>query len=370
MHVNSLSLLNYRNYEKEKISFNKGVNIFYGDNAQGKTNILEAIYLFTTAKSHRTNKNNQIIRFDQDYAAVKINFKNYKGDNSGEIILSQDQKKRIKLNGIPINKTGKLMGFFNAVMFSPEDLNIVKEGPAVRRYFLDVFISQLKPDYFYNLQQFYKIISQRNSLLKEINYNKSLKDTLFVWDNKLIEYGAKIILKRNEFTEKLSVIAKKIHSEITDDNESLKTYYRPNVLNSDIIEEDNIKEIFRKKLEENREKEIEKGITMIGPHRDDMDIEINGMKLKSYGSQGQQRTAVLSLKIAEMEFIKEYKGEYPVLLLDDVMSELDKKRQKYFMKNINDRQIFITCTDIKEFEGYKNISVYKVEKGKVLRRTN
>ncbi len=367
MYVTDVKLKNFRNYENGNINFGKGVNIIYGNNAQGKTNILESIYAFTTGKSYRTNKDSEMILFDKEFANIKISFLNSNGINHGEIVLSSDKKKRIKINEVPINKIGELMGFFNAVIFSPEDLNLIKEGPSQRRKFINICISQLRPNYFYYLQQYIKVLNQRNNLLKSLSFNKSLIDTLPIWDEKLIECGSRIILSRLIFIEKIRTIAKEIHINITRNKEDLKIEYRTNVgiqnYSKDNIEE--IKEIFKKKLERNRKRELNYGMTLIGPHRDDINFFINDMQVKKYGSQGQQRTVVLTLKMAEMELINEELGEYPILLLDDIMSELDKSRQDYIMNNIMDKQVIITCTDINGFNIDKKNYIYRIENGKI-----
>ncbi len=366
MYVHDIKLKNYRNYDYADISFGKEVNVIYGNNAQGKTNILESIYLFTTGKSFRTNKNKEIIQFNNQYANLKMSFENRNGYNTGEIILSSDQKKRIKINDVPINKIGELMGFFNAVMFSPEDLNIIKEGPLQRRKFLDILISQLRPNYFYNLQQYIKILNQRNNLLKTIGIKRKLLDTLSVWDEELIECGSRIIAGRVAFVKKLKDIAAIIHSNITQGAERLHIQYQTNIgIKEDIENVSEIKSAFAKKLDSYRKREIEKGITYIGPHRDDMKLMINDHEVKHYGSQGQQRTVVLSLKMAEMELIKEDIGENPILLLDDIMSELDRNRQNYIMNSIVNNQVMITCTAIDGFEKKDHIAFYRVENGRI-----
>ncbi len=366
MYVNRLNLNNYRNYNKDEISFGDGINIIYGDNAQGKTNILEAIYFFTTGKAYRTNKIKEVIRFGEEFARIKISFENKDGTNNGEVIITQDQKKRIKINDVPINKIGELMGFFNAVIFSPEDLDLVKKGPSERRRFIDICLSQVRPNYFYNLQKYNKILNQRNSLLKAIGTKKSLKDTLSVWDEELVECGSKIIISRIFFIEKIKQLAKEIHSNITNGKEILEIYYKTSIgIDDEVKEIEKVKEIFFNRLKRNKEREIENRISLIGPHRDDIFFHINDIEVKFFGSQGQQRTAVLSLKMAELEYLYEDIGEYPILLLDDVLYELDKSRQEYIMKNIKDKQVIITCTDVKNMDIFKNTCIYKVEKGSI-----
>jgi len=365
MVISNLKLVNYRNHEYSDINFGKKVNIIYGNNAQGKTNILESLYLFATGRSHRTNKSRELIRFGTDYANVKITFESKSGMNTGEMVILTDQKRRIKINEVPINRIGQLMGFFNVVMFSPEDLNLIKEGPSQRRRFLDIGISQIRPNYFYYLQQYVKVLEQRNKLLKEISVKSSLKETLSVWDEKLVEYGSKIIWYRELYIKKLSEFARQVHFNITLGCEKLDISYFPGIRSDQIESEKKIKELFQIQLLHNSKREIESGMTLVGPHRDEIEFVINNVTVKHFASQGQQRTVVLSLKLAEMEFIKEYTGEYPVLLLDDIMSELDKSRQNFLTNKIEDKQVIITCTDIDKFVNYDQASFFKVEKGMV-----
>ncbi|NLY43441.1 MAG: DNA replication/repair protein RecF [Clostridiaceae bacterium] len=365
MYVSSIKLVNYRNYDCTSVEFDKNINIIYGKNAQGKTNLLESIYLFSAGKSHRTNKDRELIHFNKDYANIQMFFTNKDGEKSGEMILSHNQKKRIKINGVPIKKIGELMGFFIAVLFSPEDLNLVKEGPVHRRRFLDICISQIRPAYFFHLQQYMKVLEQRNNLIKRIYEKDSLMDTLSVWDQKLVEHGSRIMYYRISFIENIKKIAKAIHSSITKEAEILEIEYVPcfNIKNVKSISD--VEEEFYRQLKKWNSKEIKNGITLIGPHRDDISFLINGTSVRNYGSQGQQRTVVLSLKMAEMEFIKENIGEYPVLLLDDIMSELDSSRQSYILGKMEDKQVIITCTDVERFKGFCDAKYFKVEKGNI-----
>ena len=367
MHVNSIILKHYRNYEYADVKLNKEINVLYGNNAQGKTNLLESIYLLTTGKSYRTKKDKELIAFKNPYAKISIHFHNQDGENTGEIILSSDQKKRIKINEVPINKIGQLMGFFNAVLFSPEDLELVKSGPSERRKFIDICISQLRPQYFYLLQQYIKILQQRNHLLKNISKKKELKDTLEVWDEKLIKTGVMIIQNRIIFIKQIRDLATQIHGSITQGGEKLEIFYQSNIGIAENVEDINeLKKQYKNRLKQYQKREIEYGITLVGPHRDDICFMINGNILKMYGSQGQQRTVVLSLKMAEMEYIKENIGEYPVLLLDDIMSELDVNRQNYILNHIKNKQVIITCTSTDTFDKInENISFFHIEKGKV-----
>lgn len=345
MIVKSLTLKNFRNYENVNLNFSDEVNVFYGNNGQGKTNLVEAIYFCASGRSHRTNKDQELVKIGSRNTYIGVLSQNSERTNIIEIQIDKHERKKIKLNDISAKKVGELMGRLNAVIFCPEDLFLVKEGPSERRRFVDIGISQSRPSYFYDLQQYLKILNQKNNLLREIQYNKKLADTLEVWNYSLADFGSKIIKYRQDFLKSVSEIAAKRHSEFTNDNEKLSIFYRPSIKveNGDTISI--IKEKFEKQLSDMFLKEIEKGISMIGVQRDDFDIDLNGIDLKHFGSQGQQRTAVLAMKVAEVEIIKEQTNELPVLLLDDVMSELDASRQKLLFKSLKGIQIFITCTD-------------------------
>lgn len=359
-------LRTYRNYNLLDTKFNVGFNIIYGNNAQGKTNILEAIYLCTTGRSHRTIKDNELIKYGSDKYTVKVIYhKADRNDNSIEIRYVTKEKKNILINEIPIKKIGSLMGQLNSVMFSPEDLQIIKEGPSERRRFIDIALSQLKPSYFYNLQQYIKILNQRNHLLKEIFLRKESVNTLDIWNQSLADTGSKIIKERVKFIEDLYRKAYNFHKSITNNKEKLLIKY----ISSIRFElETDIKGAFLERLDEEKGREIQKGTTLVGPQRDDIEILVNDASLKQYGSQGQQRTAVLSLKLSELEIIKDNCGEYPVLLLDDVMSELDRKRREYLIENIKNIQTFITCTDKNDFiKDIDNGSCFiRIENGAVI----
>lgn len=345
LHITALKLGNFRNYESLSIELARDYNIIYGDNAQGKTNIIESIFLCASGRSHRTSKDSDLIKTGNNGYFVKLQIIREERQYEIEIIFDKDEKKKIKVNEIAVKKLGDLMGHLNAVIFSPEDLYIIKEGPSERRRFLNMTLSQLKPSYFHDLQQYAKILLQRNMLLKEITTKRELLETLDVWNHHLVKTGSRIIKARDEFIKKLNTKARERHNKLTKNMELLKIEYVPsfNMEKADELRE--IEEIFGKNLEAAANKELYKCTTIYGPHRDDYDIILNGMSTKSYGSQGQQRTSVLSIKLSEIDIMKEETGEYPVLLLDDVLSELDNKRQEYLFENIEDIQTFITCTD-------------------------
>lgn len=358
MYIYNISLKNYRNLKNVSLNLKNGINIFYGNNAQGKTNLLEAIYICGTGRSHRTHIDKELINFEQNEAHIKlkiINDDNIK--NKIDLHLKKDFKKGIAINNFPIKKLGELFGFFHVVMFSPEDLNLIKKGPAERRRFLDLELCQVSKIYYYNLQQYYKILKQRNNLLKKIIKNNELKQTIFAWDSQFCYFGNKIITARNEFVNKISNLASKVHSDITNNKEILTIKYKPNVLNFD----------FEAKLKKNLDKDILYGSTSVGPHKDDLTFFINNINIHDFGSQGQQRTAVLSTKLAQINFIKQQKNTYPVLLLDDVLSELDKSRQEFLMESIKNIQVIITCTGVEDFvKNYFDIySLFNVVDGNI-----
>ena len=348
MIVNKIYLENFRNYDRQTIELNKEKNVFFGLNGQGKTNIIEALYYFCTCKSFRSVHDREVIKFDKDFSHIKIDFETKRRDNTADIYITD--KKSVKLNGVNLEKLSELVGIANMVIFTPEQLNLIKEGPGVRRSFLDVFISQTKPTYFKYLMNYYHILKQRNNILK----NRKMLSAIDVWDEKLAETGVVIAKERSEF---LKVIDKFIKKYVTE-NEELSVLYLPSVKN-DFTDKEN----FVSQLKNSLERDIEKGITMTGPHRDDFDVLLNGKSLKKYGSQGQMRTAVLKIKLAECEIIKEITGEEPLLLLDDILSELDETRRKYFTENIVGRQVIITCTD-KEFAYDGKGSYFSIEDGK------
>lgn len=365
MLIKSIKLKNFRNYESSYIEFAKDFNIIYGNNAQGKTNIVEAIFLCASGRSHRTSRDCELMRYGTDTFDIRLVLEKQNIQREIHITYCDEERKKIKINDIAAKKVGELMGHLNAVMFSPEDLLLIKQGPAERRRFVDITLSQLKPSYFYDLQQYAKILFQRNSLLKNIAIKRELEDTLEVWDNHLAKTGTRIIKERNRFVKRMNELAGKRHSHLTNNEEKLELRYVPSF---QYKEEDStdMERSIKNLLEKNREREIYKGITIIGPHRDDIDIILNGESTKIYGSQGQQRTSVLSMKLAEIDLMKEESGEYPVLLLDDVLSELDDRRKEFLIQSINNVQTFITCTDRKFFKtNRENTAFFYVESGNV-----
>ncbi len=357
MHIEHLSLRNFRNYEKEEFSFIPDTNILFGENAQGKTNALEALYLFSIGKSFRTPQDRELIRFGEDLARAELTFADNKRSQKIEIILRRDRKKQIKINGVVIHKLSELVGRLNVVLFCPEELSLIKDGPNVRRRFIDIALSQLRPNYYHLLGLYNKVLEQRNNLIKKVKFHnaKSLLDTMFVWNEKLATYGVEIVRYRKEFVSMLDGYAKKVHSEIS--GEALFMEYRTKV---------GTKEEFLDKLSSNIDKEIEQGYTLYGPHRDDIYLAINDKDAKNFASQGQQRTVVLSLKLAQADLLYEETGEYPVLLLDDIMSELDAGRRAYLAGKIVDKQAIITCTDVEKNLVGERTKTINISKGSIL----
>ena len=360
MFIKRLQMLNYRNYNVLDINLGPHVNVFMGDNAQGKTNILEGIYYCAFARSHRTSKDRELINWNADNALLSVMVGRERLDKRIDISILKDGKKAIQINKIKIKKIGELFGNFNVVMFSPEDLKIIKDSPGVRRKFIDMELCQLNPKYYYNLVQYNKVLNERNSILRNRNINKDILD---VYDMQLVEFGYNIIMERLEYIQKLNKYSAKIHSDITSGKEKIEFKYI-----STIKDLENIRESFYSLLEKNRVRDCERGITSVGPHRDDFTVLINDIDTKSYGSQGQQRTAVLTIKFSSLKIIKELTGEHPVLLLDDVLSELDFSRKRYILSTIGDIQTIITCTGIEDLYEYLDdkSKVFKVKDGEIL----
>ncbi|NMM62028.1 DNA replication/repair protein RecF [Clostridium sp. P21] len=362
MYIKYLQLINFRNYNELNIELNRNINVFIGNNAQGKTNILESIYYCSIGKSTRTNKDKELINWNGKEAYIKLYVAKHRIDKKIEIKIFKEGKKGININSIKVNKISDLMGVFNVVMFSPEDLKIVKESPSYRRKFLDMELCKLSKKYYFNLVQYNKVLNERNVILKK--WNKQDLDMLQVYDEQLAKYGAYIVETRSKYVKKLTEKGIIIHKRMTSGSENIEFNYITGVKNID----DSQQEILNL-LKSNRLKDFEKRITAFGPHRDDFDIKINGIDARSYGSQGQQRTSVLTIKFASLEIIKETIGEYPILLLDDVLSELDCNRQKYILNSINNIQTFITCTGIEDIKNNlkEDSQLFMVEKGFVNR---
>jgi len=364
LYISKIYLKNFRNYEEQAVSLNEKVNIIYGKNAQGKTNLLESIFLCSTGRSHRTAKDYELIREGQHSYSVKIEGVRDDIPFTIGIYFEKDGRKNITINNLKVKKLGELMGVLNTVIFSPEDLQIIKRGPGDRRRFLDILISQTHPAYFYKLQTYMRVVKQKNSLLRKFEIKGNNEAVLDVFNIKQAETGAEIVMEREKFINDIKEKLKENHAKLTKNKEKIEIkYIASSGKKSDKAEE------FLKVLEKNKKKEIRNGACLYGPHRDDLEFYINGSDLKVYGSQGQQRTAVLSLKLTEIDIIREITGFSPVLLLDDVMSELDISRKRYLLENINTRQTIITGTEKRSYAAFENISsFYHVVSGTVERK--
>lgn len=341
MIIESVDLQNYRNYEFLNMTFDNKINIIYGDNAQGKTNILESLYVCATSKSHRGSKDKDIIRFGNDEAHIKVMVKKHGMNYRIDMHLKKNKTKGIAVNGIPIRRAVELFGIINIIIFSPEDMNIIKNGPSERRRFMDMELSQLDKIYLSNLVNYNKVVVQRNKLLKQLQFSgdSGLVDMLDVWDMQLVRYGSEIIKRRMDFIDNINSIIRPVHSKLSGNKEILNLRYIP------CTTTDNFKdEVIR-----SRERDIKFKMTNVGPHKDDVAFFINDKDVRKYGSQGQQRTSALSLKLAEIELVKKVINDTPVLLLDDVLSELDANRQNFLLDSIGDIQTIITCTGLDEF---------------------
>lgn len=358
MIVKSLELKDYRNYDYLNMQFNSGTNILYGENAQGKTNILEAVYLCGTTKSHRASKDKEMIMFDKEESHIRIVLEKNSISHRIDLHLKKDKAKGIAIDGVPIKRQGELFGLLNLVFFSPEDLYMIKNGPGERRRFIDFELCQLNKVYLYHLTNYNKTLAQRNNLLKQISFNRNLMDTLYIWDSKLVEYGNNIIETRQEFISHLNAVVNEIHKRLTGGKEMLILQYEPNVKS----------QYFEDKLKKSLDRDLALKMTNVGPHRDDLCFLLGTVDIRKFGSQGQQRTAALSIKLAEIELVKSEIKDTPVLLLDDVLSELDRQRQTHLLNNIGDIQTIITCTGLEEFinHRFQYNNIFHVVEGRVI----
>ncbi len=359
MQIKKLFLQNFRNYGNEQFEFSDGLNVLFGKNAQGKTNCAEAVFYLCTGASLRIRHDKQLIKVGAEYAKITAEAQNRYGKVTIEAIIHEN-KREIRINGSKIAKNADLMGHINSVFFSPGELRLIQDGPDERRRFMNISISQTSPAYYTALLRYNKILDQRNTLLKDKDISLVL-DTLPVWDEQLCKYAAIIIKKRVEFLEKLAPFAKEYHSFLTDGGEEL-------ALKPDRIYGGDEKEIAEKlmgRLANNYEKDLRLGFTTVGPHRDDLNVLVNEMDAKAYASQGQMRTAALSLKLAEVQIFKDVSGEYPVLILDDVMSELDLKRRKKLLQRIADMQTILTCTHAERVLYGAECKKIRIENGKI-----
>lgn len=367
MIIKGLKLHNFRNYEDQKFEFDEKINIIYGNNAQGKTNVLEAIYLFSLGKSNRASKDTDMIKFGETSFEAEIEYISKSREVSGRIYLENSRRKKIFLNDIPVRKNSELLGNLNVVFFGPEYLSLIREGPKRRRKNIDIMICQLKPQYLTAVSEYKKLNEQKSSLLKAERIDEIL---LSVIDEKVLELSLYIARVRYEYIKKIERLAQKIQLEISEGRESLTMKYISCGIE---INDENIKNLsahFEKKMVELRGRELKYKESVFGPHRDDIEFYINGKDLKLFGSQGQQKTAILVQKIAEVELFCEEIGEYPVLLLDDIMSELDSSRQDFVLNKIKNMQIFVTCTDSEKFKNLEKGKFIRIDKGEVTNCTS
>lgn len=339
MIIESIELKNYRNYDELHMEFSPGTNILYGNNAQGKTNILEAVYVCCTTKSHRGSKDRDMIHFHEDESHIKLNIRKNDVPYRIDMHLKKNKAKGVAINGVPIRKASELFGIVNVVFFSPEDLNLIKNGPAERRKFIDLELCQLNRLYVHSLVSYNRILMQRNKLLKELMFKPEYEETLDIYDMQLVQFGREIIRYRLDFIAQLNEIIFDIHFNLSGEKEHLKIIYDPDVQTG----------CFEQQLRKSRQQDIKQKTTLTGPHRDDIGFFIDEIDIRKFGSQGQQRTAALSLKLAEIELVKKIVKDYPILLLDDVLSELDGNRQNHLLSAINHIQTMITCTGLEDF---------------------
>lgn len=363
MYIESLEIFNYRNYEYVKVEPSAGLNILIGKNAQGKTNILEAIYLMAIGKSQRTNKDKDLINWGKKDAKIKLRLVKNSGKVTLEMRINELGKKMVLINGVPIKKISELLGELNIVYFFPDDLKLIKEAPQDRRRFMDIDICQASKNYFYLLTKYEKILNQRNKLLKTAKDKALLNDTMPIWDEQFAEIASKIILSRIKFINRLAPLVEKTHSYLTGSKERLIISYQGETGLSSA----EIKEKLLIGLKQNLDKDYELGYTTIGPHRDDIKVSLNEIDLRNFGSQGQQRTASLALKLAEIDIFEKEKGERPVVLLDDVLSELDEFRQNRLIKLAKTLQTILTCTD--SYNAKQNdFTKFVISSGKIVKK--
>ncbi|MFV0440968.1 MAG: DNA replication/repair protein RecF [Lachnospirales bacterium] len=360
MFVKKLYLNNFRNLQNLDIELSQNVNIFMGDNGQGKTNVLESIYVSSIGKSFRTFSDKELVNFNMDFTFGSVDIYDDNSYDKIDFYIDKIGKKRFSLNKCHIKKNGDLLGNLYTITFTPKDLNIIKLGPSERRNFINTELCQISNIYLNNLKQYNIILKQRNNLLKQIQKNSKLEDQLFMWDSQLIEFGKKIFESRKKFIDSINVYAVDLHNKITDNKESLNIIYKFNV-NSDEFEE---------KLDKSRKKDIFTGSTNVGIHKDDIVFLVDDKDVRVFGSQGQQRTVALAIKLAEIYLIKKIKNKKPVLLLDDILSELDKKRQNFLLEEIDDLQVILTCTGVEDFVNFfkdkENTKIFKVNEGNVI----
>jgi DNA replication and repair protein RecF len=362
MIVNKIIIKNYRNFKEAEAELNDSLNIFIGDNGQGKTNLMESIYIASIGRTFRLNSENELINFFENRSSIEINLLK----NNYNI-----KKKSVFINGVKLDKTSEMIGILNNVTFTPDDMKIIKGSPVERRKFVNIDISQVKPKYKYLLNKYKRVTTERNTILKNYGSKYENKNILSIWNDYLVNTGTEISLYRNEYIVKLKNYAEDIYSNISGNKEKLDIIYSSNI--GCITEKEEVKKLFYEKINNNSENEILRGTSLYGPHKDDILIKINGKECKYFGSQGQQRSAILALKLAEIEIIKEEVGEYPILLLDDVLSELDNKRKSYLIEHIKGIQTIITGTDDHDLNILTknfNKNIFNIKEGKIFSISN
>ncbi|EJJ6373959.1 DNA replication/repair protein RecF [Staphylococcus pseudintermedius] len=369
MKLKTLQLENYRNYEQISLDCHPEVNILIGENAQGKTNLLESIYTLALAKSHRTTNDRELIRFNAEYAKIEgeLNFRH--GMMPLTMFITKKGKK-VKVNHLEQSRLTQYIGHLNVVLFAPEDLSIVKGAPQVRRRFIDMELGQISRLYLNDLSQYQRILKQRNHYLKQLQLKKTQDTTMLeVLNHQFVEYAVKVTQRRQQFIKELELLAAPIHFGITNERETLTLQYLPSIKIEDVSQSEDV--LIQQVLEDvqhHMEREIERGVSLYGPHRDDLAFQVNGMDAQTYGSQGQQRTTALSIKLAEIELMNQEVGEYPILLLDDVLSELDDARQTHLLSTIQHKvQTFVTTTSVDgiDHEIMKDAKVYRITQGNI-----
>lgn len=361
MYIKKIQLKNYRNYEDVLVEFDPSMNIIYGENAQGKTNLIEAIYMSATSKSHRLSKDNEIVKLGEEESHIHLTFVKNDIEETIDINLKIKGKKRIAINKMGIKKLNELFGMLHVIMFSPEDLGLIKLGPKERRRFIDLELSQLNPLYMYYLSHYHKVLKQRNKLLKISGNSEELMNLIEVFDLQLVDYGSRIIEMRAEFINALNPVYNEKHGLISGNKEDVQLIYEKNTT----------KENYYDQLKSHLKGDIRIKTTTVGPHRDDLRFMMNGIDLRRFGSQGQQRTAALSLKLSEIALVKEKIDDTPILLLDDVLSELDHNRQQYLAQHLENIQTFITCTGVEDFvtSRMNKYQLYEVKNTSVTKMT-
>lgn len=367
MVIDKIELKHYRNIGQVELEPCETVNVFYGDNAQGKTNLIEAVWMFTGNSGFRSSKNQELIMFDQPFSELRLLFRDSEREQTGKIKISN--KKEYFFNDVPYRKKSEIAGHFYCVVFSPADLDLADGSPKNRRRFLDTAIAQVKPQYLEYLDQYEKVLEQRNALLKDLYRFPDLRDTIDVWDLQLAKLGTILSIYRNDYTEKLDKCTKKIYDGISGGQESFQLRYASSVFQElgalRKYEEQHINDYYHA-LQEQLAQDMKHGFTSVGIHRDDLDIRINGISVRSFGSRGQLRSSVLTLKLAEAEILTKITGENPVILLDDVMSELDHGRQDYILNHVRQKQVFITCCDVFNTIRMKSGKIFEIKNGTLL----